>query len=380
MALSIEADLDQDVPDSDIAIQRAKDLTDAQIDLIHVASTQPGSFIAIKLTAFYPPSVLKNWTVVLNRLETSIQNRTLSTHFPTLARNLKDSDYSFRSIRHDYSLLFPNCASILLQDQPDIKLDLSMITKINNEMKRMCLESSQKKVKIIMDAEQSYFQPAIDDLILALCAEYNASIHDDTTRKSDWKEPMIYNSYQAYLTSTRSRLQKDVEFAFDKGYSIGVKLVRGAYLVSENELAQSTSTLSPLHKSLQNTHDSYNSCLDYVLSQIKETITYKIRPIGFKVASHNRESIQWAGEKMKRMGIPVDRVTFGQLMGMQDDIMHLLSQSGFLTFKYIPYGPIEEVLPYLHRRAQENHQIMDSLSQDRSLVVKELGIRLFNRS
>lgn len=382
VALSVEADLDAESSTAVIELERAREMTSSQLPLIEIASKQPGSFIAIKLTAFYPPYLLKLWSSTLKSTQSIIESRggsvslqTLKTYYPLISLSANDisaefnpNSLTFEDVRTLFSLTKVSRASQL----DPFSLPTQLVAGINDEMRRMCAAARDGGVRIIMDAEQTYFQPAIDDLILGFCQEFNAK---PSGLPNNWTGPMIYNSYQSYLVATGERLRRDVMHAQKLGYALGVKLVRGAYMEQERQLAKDGNYKSPVHGTLQETHEAYNSNMLYVLDKINETRERHVRPVSLVVASHNKDSVELGKQSLRTLSLPraqVDFVAFGQLLGMNDSIMHDLAANGFLTYKYVPYGPLQRVIPYLVRRLQENRQMLALLAKDKSDLLKQL--------
>ena len=229
----------------------------------------------------------------------------------------------------------------------------------------------------MMDAEQTYFQPAIDDIVIGLCRIYNARLGPV---KNNTKGPLVFNTYQMYLTSSLGRLKADVHRAAQKGYSFGIKLVRGAYMISERERAMRLGYPSPIHSNIDETHKAYNDALSFIitqqasLSKAEDSVT----GLSLVVASHNHDSVNLTCNLMDQHKIPKSGrwVSFGQLLGMQDGVTHSLASNGFKALKYVPYGPVEVTIPYLHRRAQENQAMVAAMTKDKQAIKKEIGHRL----
>ncbi|CAB1318360.1 unnamed protein product [Coregonus sp. 'balchen'] len=189
-------------------------------------------------------------------------------------------------------------------------------------------------VRLMVDAEQTYFQPAISRLTLEMQRIFNR------------EKPIIFNTYQCYLKEAYDNVSVDVELSRREGWYFGAKLVRGAYM-----------------------------CLEFVLEEIDHN-----RKANVMVASHNEDTVKFTLEKMNEMALsPTEnKVYFGQLLGMCDQISFPLGQAGFPVYKYVPYGPVNEVIPYLSRRALENRGFMKGSQRERSLLWKELKRRLLN--
>jgi len=220
--------------------------------------------------------------------------------------------------------------------------------------------------RLLIDAEQTRFQPAIDNLVLDLQQTYNA------VGKSD--KPIIYNTYQCYLKDALERLRTDVDRAKRFNYHFGAKLVRGAYMESERLLASVAHLPSPIHETIEETHASYNEAVDYLLRQSVQSDQL----IELMCATHNQSSIEKAIAAMEKYGVDRNKSTicFGQLYGMSDHLSFNLGRSGYRAYKYVPYGEVHEVIPYLLRRARENSSVVGGASAELSMIMNELGRRL----
>jgi proline dehydrogenase len=190
---------------------------------------------------------------------------------------------------------------------------------------------------------------------------------------------------QMYTKSSRGRLELDVESSRRENFTFAAKLVRGAYMISERKRAEEMGYPSPIHDTLEDTHASYNGGVSFLLSKIndhqhatREPISVTSSPIVFMVASHNRDSAMLTIDEMERNNVAARSgvVLFGQLYGMQDHISYTLANNGYSIFKYLPYGMIDEVIPYLLRRAQENSSVLGGVSVERRLMWDEVIDRL----
>ena len=168
-----------------------------------------------------------------------------------------------------------------------------------------------------------------------------------------------------------------MELANKEGYCFGAKLVRGAYMEQERERAFNMGYEDPINENFDATTKMYESSLMHSLEEIKKKPGF----VNIMVASHNEDTIRFAIEKMDEFGIrPNDNyICFGQLYGMCDFISFYLGESGYSAFKYVPYGPVEEVLPYLSRRMTENGKgLFEKLDKEKKLIAKEIKRRFDN--
>jgi proline dehydrogenase len=192
-----------------------------------------------------------------------------------------------------------------------------------------------------------------------------------------------------YTKSSRGRLELDVELAKRENITFAAKLVRGAYMVSERKRAEEMGYTSPICETLEDTHASYNGGVKFLLNKLKEyqestgeSVTEVTSPIVFMVASHNRDSVILTIEEMEKNGVAARSgvVKFGQLFGMQDQLSYTLGRNGYAIYKYLPYGMIDEVIPYLLRRAQENSSVLGGVAVERQLMWQEVKDRVTGKA
>ncbi|XP_040463341.1 proline dehydrogenase 1, mitochondrial-like [Falco naumanni] len=238
--------------------------------------------------------------------------------------------------------------------------DLQM-KRMLQRMDVLAKRAVEKGVRLMVDAEQSYFQPAISRLTLEMQRRFNRD------------RAIIFNTYQCYLKEAYDNVTVDVELSRREGWHFGTKLVRGAYMEQERERAAQIGYEDPINPTYEKTNEMYHRCLDYILEEIKHS-----RKANVMVASHNEDTVKFTLRRMMELGIhPSEKkVYFGQLLGMCDQITFPLGQAGFPVYKYVPYGPVNEVLPYLSRRAQENRGFMQRANRERDLLWREVKRRL----
>ena len=210
----------------------------------------------------------------------------------------------------------------------------------------------ENRVELYVDAEKYSLQTNIDKITLYLMEKYPGT---------------VFNTYQMYRKDSFQRLQDDYQKISQLGVSFCAKLVRGAYMNQENRLYKKS---SPIYSEAHQTHSNYNNAVEFLLEKIKTDRISKCI-----IASHNLESIEKAASLVKTWDL-ANNVYFGQLLGMKDYLTLNLSVSGFKAYKYVPYGPVKEVLPYLGRRALENASIFNCGNQDRKYLKEEIKKRL----
>lgn len=240
--------------------------------------------------------------------------------------------------------------------------ELELIEAMFRRAHTIADEAAQCGTRILIDAEQARFQPAIDNLVLELQQKYNSV---ETTNV-----PIIFNTYQCYRKGELDEIKTDVERSERYNYHFGAKLVRGAYLESERALAEMLQYPSPINDTIEETHQCYNDSVDYLLRH--STTTDK--KLEIMCATHNQESIEKAIQIMDELGIDKGdgTVRFGQLYGMSDNLTFNLGQAGYRAYKYVPYGKVNQVMPYLLRRAQENSALMGNANRELKLLREEL--------
>eukprot|EP00527_Entomoneis_sp_CCMP2396_P007766 CAMPEP_0198144948 /NCGR_PEP_ID=MMETSP1443-20131203/19786_1 /TAXON_ID=186043 /ORGANISM="Entomoneis sp., Strain CCMP2396" /LENGTH=577 /DNA_ID=CAMNT_0043808447 /DNA_START=83 /DNA_END=1816 /DNA_ORIENTATION=- len=243
--------------------------------------------------------------------------------------------------------------------------EVELIEAMYERSRVLAREAEKCGTRLLIDAEQVRFQPAIDNLVLDLQQRYNSK------DRSDY--PIIYNTYQCYLKDAKERLNNDVQRAERFDFHFGAKLVRGAYMESERALAETMGYMSPIQDTVEDTHESYNACIDFLL----EHSTKSDQKVELMVASHNQRSIELAIEAMNKYGIDRESSTicFAQLFGMTDNLSFNLGKHGYRAYKYVPYGKVHEVMPYLLRRARENSSIVGGAARELCMIKSELRRR-----
>ena len=229
--------------------------------------------------------------------------------------------------------------------------------KVVDRVQRICARASEKKVGVAIDAEESWIQEPVDALATLMMEQFNLT------------RPVVYNTVQLYRHDRFDFLQRAAEWAAQKNYIMAVKLVRGAYMEKERKRALELGYSSPIHANKKAVDQDYDQAIRFCIDRIDRTALI--------VASHNEHSNLLATELLKEKGLPLrhPHVHWSQLYGMSDNITFNLSKAGASVSKYLPFGPIEDVVPYLMRRAQENTSVKGQTGRELSLIQKELDRR-----
>ena len=217
--------------------------------------------------------------------------------------------------------------------------------------------ANTKGLMVLIDAEESWMQDGADALCTQMMFRYNQNA------------PVVFNTLQCYRHDRLDYLKELHLQAKSKGIKLGFKVVRGAYMEKENERARSMGYPTPICRDKAHTDEMFDAVVSYILKNIDD--------ISLFVGSHNEESTLKAIALMEQHGLaPNDqRVWFGQLYGMSDHITYNLADKGFNVAKYIPFGPVKDVMPYLIRRAEENTSVAGQTSRELELLKKELQRR-----
>ena len=229
--------------------------------------------------------------------------------------------------------------------------------RVVNRVEQLCSQAHLRSVRIFFDAEETWIQEVIDTLAYAMMERYN-------TRRA-----IVFNTYQLYRNETFEAYKNAYLKARQNNYFLGGKLVRGAYMEKERLRARENNYRTPIHESKEATDRDFNAAVDFSLDHLDS--------LEVCLGTHNEFSCLHCVDKMEKIGIkPSDsRVWFAQLLGMSDNISYNLAKRGYNVAKYVPYGPIDSVMPYLFRRAQENKSIAGQSSREFLLVKREMKRR-----
>ena len=222
---------------------------------------------------------------------------------------------------------------------------------------RICEAASSLDVALYVDAEESWIQDAIDQVVCELMTRWNQH------------KPTVFTTVQLYRHDRLAFLKNCHTQARQLGFIFGVKLVRGAYMEKERERAEEHGYPSPIHAHKQAVDRDYDAALDYCLEHIEE--------VAFCAATHNEHSCRRLVEAVRAKGVPLTHphIHFAQLLGMSDHISYNLARVGVNVSKYVPYGPVRDVVPYLIRRAEENRSIAGQMGRELRLIEAEIARR-----
>lgn len=225
--------------------------------------------------------------------------------------------------------------------------------RVKNRVHKICSTSHANNQPIFIDAEESWIQPAIDDLA------------NENMEKFNKTSVIVYNTFQLYRTDRLKFLEDTIQHAKANSYQVGAKLVRGAYMEKERKRAQEQNYPSPIQPDKASSDKDFNAALKLCVENLNI--------VALCAGSHNEESNQILLRLMHEKNISANdkRVYFSQLYGMSDHISYNLSLNGYNVAKYVPYGPVKKVLPYLIRRAQENTSVKGQTGRELSLIIKE---------
>ncbi|MGZ3882615.1 MAG: proline dehydrogenase family protein [Bacteroidia bacterium] len=225
--------------------------------------------------------------------------------------------------------------------------------RVKNRVHEICKEAHAASKPVFIDAEESWIQQAIDDLA------------DENMLLFNKQSPIVYNTFQLYRKDRLGFLKASFEKAEHLGYHLGAKLVRGAYMEKERKRAAEKNYPSPIQDTKEHSDRDYNLALEFCVTHLSG--------IGLCAGTHNENSSLLLVKLMEQHKIQAGdkRIYFSQLFGMSDHISYNLTQAGYNVAKYVPYGPVKEVLPYLIRRAQENTSVKGQTGRELSLIIRE---------
>lgn len=296
--------------------------TEEFIRVIDYASTQPNiPFMSIKVTGFTRFGLLEKLDDMMHKGEGTLMKRYLHA-IDTLPPGEKEE---WHRVRH--------------------------------RMMRICETAAAKNVGVMVDAEETWIQDPVDALTILMMDTFNK------------QRAVVYNTIQHYRHDRLKFLKDSYEAAVERKFILGAKLVRGAYMEKERKRAAEMNYPSPIHPDKESSDRDYNAGLEFCIDHLDR--------IGLVVASHNEYSNLLAVQLLQKRGLPLNHphIHWSQLYGMSDNITFNLAHGGCSVSKYLPFGPIEDVIPYLMRRAQENTSVKGQTGRELNLIRKELARR-----
>lgn len=229
--------------------------------------------------------------------------------------------------------------------------------RVKNRILTICSAAEKAKVQVLIDAEESWIQVPVDELADAAMEACNKTT------------PIVYNTFQLYRHDRLLFLRQSFDVAQQRGYLLGAKLVRGAYMEKERRRAEEMGYSSPIQPDKASADRDYDEAVTFCMERIEK--------LGLFIGTHNEKSCMLAARLASEKGVPANHphLWFSQLYGMSDNISFNLAASGYHVVKYLPYGPVEDVMPYLMRRAQENTSVAGQTGRELSLIRQELRRR-----
>lgn len=293
------------------------------IRVIHYASTQPNiPFMSVKVTGIARFALLEKIDTLMNA---------------TAARTLMK--------KYDLAL-----KQLTAEEQAEWQ-------RVIDRMEAICNAAEHAQVGVLVDAEETWIQDPVDALTLLMMDKLNKH------------RVIVYNTLQFYRHDRLAFLHDCYEAAQARDFILGVKLVRGAYMEKERARASELNYPSPIQPDKQSTDNDFNTGVTFCIDHIDR--------VSLIVASHNEYSNLLATELIQRRGLPLnhDHIHWSQLYGMSDNITFNLAKAGCRVSKYLPFGPIRDVVPYLMRRAQENSSVAGQTGRELALIKKEISRR-----
>lgn len=237
--------------------------------------------------------------------------------------------------------------------QPLTSAEQEEFERIQQRVERICRACRDSGIKVLIDAEHSWIQDVTDDLARRMMQRFNR------------ESPVVHNTYQLYRHDKLASLKADFYLAETDGFFLGAKLVRGAYMEMERDRAEKNGYPSPIQSNKEDTDRDYDLAIRFCLDHTDR--------ISFVAGTHNEPSTKLLADEMDRRGIPRNHphIHFAQLLGMSDNLSFNLAAAGYRIAKYMPYGPVKSVMPYLFRRAAENSSVAGQTGRELALITKE---------
>ncbi|MEE9460592.1 MAG: proline dehydrogenase family protein [Bacteroidales bacterium] len=236
--------------------------------------------------------------------------------------------------------------SLTIEEQKEADL-------FRQRVEKLCRTAFDNDVRIMIDAEDFCYQHYIDEVVMDMMEKYNR------------RKAIVFNTYQMYRWDRMDVFREDLDRAREKDFYLGIKFVRGAYMERERKRAEEGGYPSPIHPDKESTDRDYDAALKFAVENIDRVSIFN--------DTHNENSSMYLTRLMEQKSIRTDddRCWFSQLYGMSDHISFNLSHLGYNVAKYLPYGPVRHVLPYLIRRTEENTSMAGQTSRELSLIMEE---------
>ena len=296
--------------------------TEEFIKVINYAATQPNiPFMSVKVTGFSRFVLLEKIDELMNRNEGTLMKRYL--------KSLEQLDDKEKEEWH----------------------------RVRVRMLRVCEAAADKSIGVLIDAEETWIQDPVDALTILMMDTFNK------------RRRVVYNTIQLYRKDRLQFLKDSYDAAKERDFVLGAKLVRGAYMENERNRAIEKNYPSPIQPDKESTDSDYNEAVQFCIQHIDR--------IAVIIASHNDQSNLYGVEQALQNNIELNHphIHFSQLYGMSDNITFNLAKAGCSVSKYLPFGPIEDVIPYLMRRAQENSSVSGQVGRELVLINKEIQRR-----
>ena len=296
--------------------------TEEFIKVINYAATQPNiPFMSVKVTGFSRFQLLEKIDELMNHTEGTLMKRYL--------KSLEQLDENEKEEWH----------------------------RVRVRMLRVCEAAAEKKIGVLIDAEETWIQDPVDALTILMMDTFNK------------RRRVVYNTIQLYRKDRLQFLKDCYDAAIERDFILGAKLVRGAYMENERNRAIEKNYPSPIQPNKESTDNDYNEAVQFCMQQIDR--------IAIIIASHNDKSNLYGVDQALQNNIELNHphIHFSQLYGMSDNITFNLAKAGCSVSKYLPFGPIKDVIPYLMRRAQENSSVSGQVGRELELINNEMKRR-----
>lgn len=314
----VDVILDYAVEGGDDSEPELNHAADEFIKVIHFAATQPNvPFMSVKVTGLSREAILEKLDKLMKNPAGSLIKRYMNA---------------------------------IEQLSPEEKEEWE---RVRARLFRICTEAKEKNVGMMIDAEETWITDPVDALVMLMMDTFNK------------EKPVIYNTAQLYRNDRLQFVKDCYEAAVERDFIFAIKLVRGAYMEKERNRAKEENYPSPIHPDKAATDKAYDDAVRFCIDHLDH--------IGVSISTHNENSNMVAVKQLEANNLPMNHphVSFSQLYGMSDNITFNLAHAGCNVSKYLPFGPVEEVIPYLMRRAEENTSVKGQTGRELSLIKKE---------